>query len=428
MKGVIKMKRWVIQLSAVIMAAGLSAGLAGCTEEAAGTGMNIPKPEQQILDSFDVKMADASNEFGFKLFREIFEEEGNMMVSPTSLYTALSLTINGARGETQDHMAEVLGISGAQLEQFNRNNLARLYLLQEADKDVILNIANSLWMNEGEQFDPSFLERSQKYYHASARALDFGTRDSVDTINGWVKEKTDGLIEGIIEYPINPQAVLFLINAVYFQGDWNVPFDPDQTQNRLFHGSSGNRAEVPFMSNNGDFAYLEVEGRFQAVRLPYGEEERMAMYVFLPDETSSVGEFVADLSTVNWNEWRGSFASMNGRVMLPRFKVEYEKSLNEALKSMGMDIAFDEARADFFGMVSRDEGPRLFINEVRHKSFIEVDEKGTEAAAVTSVEMGVTSAPMDFFEMDVNRPFFFLIHDHDTNEVLFTGTVADPAQ
>ena len=422
------MKYWGKIMALIILTAVLLLSIAGCAEEADGSGMNIPEPDQEILDAFDTALANASNELGFELYRNLVTSEDNLMISPTSIYTALAMTINGAGGETLEAMADVLGIGSESLERFNQNNLARLYKLQEADPDVVINIANSLWMKEGEDFDPDFVDRNQRYYNASARALDFATEESVDVINSWVSDRTDGLIENIVEYPIDPQTILFLINAVYFQGDWTEPFDVERTSNDLFNGPEGEIPDVPFMNRNDEFAYLEKEGAFQAVRLPYGESERLAMVVFLPDEDSSLLEFAADLSTEKWNEWREEFQTYQGNLRLPRFSMEYEESLNDVLKLMGMEVAFDPATSDFYGMVTRNEGPRLYISEVKHKSFIEVDEKGTEAAAVTSVEIRVESAMMDFFEMNVNRPFFFLIHDRETNEVLFTGSVVDPTQ
>ncbi len=422
------MKRWLVIFMLILLGVGTVLFLVACNNEAEGTGMDIPEPDREILDNFDAVLANASNEFGLKLFKQLVEDEENVFISPTSIYTALAMTYNGARGETLEAMAEVLGVKGVDLKRFNENNLARLYQLQEADPEVILNIANSLWMLEGMEFDPDFVGRNAEYYDASARELDFSTPEAVDTINDWVETRTNGLIDEMVEYPIDPMTVLFLINAVYFLGEWSEPFNPDLTQNDIFHGPKGEIADVPFMQRNDDYAYLEKEGEFQAVRLPYGEKERLAMYVFLPHGQRSLSEFVAGLDGDTWYEWQGQFKTMEGHLALPRFSMEYEKSLNDVLQAMGMDIAFDESRADFLDMVVRDEGPRLYISEVKHKSFIEVDEVGTEAAAVTSVEIRVESAPLDYFRMDVNRPFFFLIHDRETNEILFTGTVVDPTQ
>ena len=358
------MKRWKKRISLLVLASMLIFSLAGCADEADGSGMNIPKPDQEVLDAFDAVLANASNEFGFELYRHLVTADNNIMISPTSIYTALAMTINGAGGETYEAMADVLGIGSEDLEKFNQNNLARIYLLQEADPDVAINIANSLWMREGEDFDPDFVDRNQQYYNATARALDFATEESVELINGWVNDRTDGLIEDIVEYPIDPLTILFLINAVYFQGDWTEPFDAERTSNDVFHAPLGEIPEVPFMQRNDEFAYLEKEGAFQAVRLPYGESERLAMYVFLPAEDSSILDFTADLSNESWNHWRNEFRTYEGHLRLPRFSMEYEETLNDVLKLMGMEIAFETYESDFYGMVTRNEGPRFDMDQI----------------------------------------------------------------
>jgi len=429
------MFRFLLAVSLVMLLGGVSMWLVGCGEEAAGTGMNIPEPDVAVLEAFDAELANVSNEFGFKVLQEILAGEGgetdgsseNVFLSPTSIYTALAMTYNGAGGETREAMVEVLGVEGVELERFNENNLARLYELQEADPEVVLNIANSLWMRQDMEFAPDFVERNMDYYHASAGELDFAQAEAAETINEWVEDRTGGLIDEMVEHPIDPQTVLFLLNAVYFQGDWSEPFDPDDTREDVFHAPEGDITDVPFMQHQREeFPYLEKEGEFQAVRLPYGEEERLGMYVFLPHEDSSVRELVSELDDATWEEWREDFDTIEGDLSLPRFTLEYEKSLNEILKELGMEIAFDPEQADFYDMLTRDEGPRLFIDEVKHKSFIEVDEKGTEAAAATSVEVMEDSAPMDYFQMDVNRPFVFFIHDEEINEMLFNGAVFNP--
>ncbi len=293
---------------------------------------------------------------------------------------------------------------------------------------MVLNIANSLWMREGKEFDPDFVERNMNYYNAAARELDFNEQGAVDTINSWVQERTDGQIEEIVEYPIDPLTMLFLVNAVYFQGDWSEPFDAEETREDIFHAPEEEIEDVPFMNQSGDFDYLEKEDEFQAVRLPYGEEERLAMYVFLPSNQSSLSELLGSLDATQWDKWQEQFQNVEGNLALPKFTLEYEKTLNEILENMGMEVAFNADRADFYDMLARDEGQRLFISEVKHKAFIEVDEKGTEAGAATSVEMTLESVPVDEFQMNVNRPFYFHIHDRETNEVLFNGTLVDPTE
>jgi serine protease inhibitor len=405
----------------------VSLPLSGCRVANIGGGGSItmPKPNKEVLDSFEPSLSGPANQLGVNLFARLLEEEKEVFLSPTSIALALSMAYNGARGETREAMAEVLGVTGLELARMNENNQALLYLLQNSDPSVKLHIANSLWMREGMQFDPAFVERNEAYYHALINELDFDSPEAAKTINKWVNDRTEGLIEGIVEPPIDPLTILFLINAIYFQGDWSKPFDEEFTRDDTFY-TAGDAKEVPFMFRSGDFDYYE-EDSFQAVRIPYGKKESMAMYVFLPAESSGLTQFMSAFAAKSWDEWSGKFQDAKGDLYLPRFSMEYEKSLNEVLKDMGMGIAFDTGRADFFDMVTWEGEPRLFISAVKHKAFIEVNEKGTKAAAVTSVEMGVTSAPAYWFNMKADRPFVFLIHDSETDAILFMGAVTDPS-
>ena len=400
--------------------------LYGCNIPVTGGGINIPRPDENILDSFDPVLAGSNNEFGIKLFEKLLEEDEEVFISPVSIAAALTMTYNGARGETREAMARALEVEGVDLERLNENNLALFYLLQEADPSVKLAIANSLWMREGVELDQGFIKRNERFFHAAVKELDFDSPEAADTINRWVYERTGGLIEDIVEPPIDPLTILFLINAIHFQGDWTEPFDKNNTREDTFYLDGGKTTTVPFMYRSDEFYYYEEES-FQSVRLPYGEEERMAMYVFLPSEKHNLQDFFKGFKKLEWEGLRQEFHKAEGDLYLPRFSMEYEKSLNDYLKALSMEVAFDENRADFFDMVPWEGKPRLYISEVKHKSFIEVDEKGTEAAAATSVEVRLESAPAFYFNMKVDRPFFFLIHDEETGAILFMGTVSNPA-
>ncbi|MDO9536344.1 MAG: serpin family protein [Bacillota bacterium] len=422
------MKR-TYRITAAIMLFLLVVGLpvSGCRVANIGGGgiITMPKPNKEVLDAFEPSLSGGANQLGIHLFARLLEEEKEIFLSPTSIALALAMTYNGARGETKEAMAEVLGVTGLDLDRVNENNQALIYLLQSFDPSVKLHIANSLWMREGMQFDPAFIGRSEAYYNALINELDFNSPEAAKIINKWVSERTEGLIEEIIEPPIDPLTILFLINAIYFQGDWSKPFDEEYTRDDAFYITAGEAKTVPFMFRSGEFDYYEEED-FQAVRIPYGKKESMAMFVFLPDESSGLTQFINTFAEKSWDDWRKEFHQAKGDLYLPRFSMEYEKTLNEVLQDLGMGIAFDKGRADFFDMVSWEGEPRLFISEVKHKAFIEVNEKGTKAAAVTSVEMSVTSAPAFWFNMKADRPFVFLIHDSETDTILFMGAVTDP--
>lgn len=370
-------------------------------------------------------IADSNNQFGFDIYNQLRNGSQNIMVSPISVAMALHMTYNGAGSGTKEAMAKALQVTGIDLEALNQKNQDLLQRLKAADPKVKLEIANSIWLREDMAFDQDFLKRNKDYYSAGAYNLDFGDTGAADTINNWVEENTKGLIKDIVDPPIDPMAIMFLINAVYFQGTWTEQFDEQATYEDIFYLASGDQAKVPMMNQSGAYDYFETPD-FQAIRLPYGMEERMAMYVFLPDKDSSLADFHKELNYANWGNWLSRFETKSGTIMLPRFSLEYEKSLKDALSELGMKIAFDPAGADFSRMVPANSRDDVYINDVKHKSFIEVDESGTEAAAVTSVEMRVTSMPLYDFNMNVDRPFFYVIHDSETGAILFMGSVADP--
>jgi serine protease inhibitor len=376
------------------------------------------------VEELDQRLVDANNGLGFNIYRQLAaqEPERNIFVSPSSIITALAMAYNGAEGETRAAMEETLLLQGMTMDEVNAAFADLLTILQNPDPNVELAVANSLWAREGISFNEDFINRSRDYYGAELTELNFDDPGSADTINHWVKENTRNKIDGIVEPPINPETILFLINAIYFKGEWSEPFDPELTSAATFNLPDGNSKEHPFMFQNDDFDYLETD-LFQAVRLPYGKNERVGMYLFLPAAAVGLEEFQAGLNKADWNNWTGSFRSMEGDLSLPRFSFEYDVSLKKTLEALGMGIAFEEGTADFSGM--RPTPPDLFINEVKHKTFVEVNEEGTEAAAVTSVEVGTTAMP-ETFSMVLDRPFFFVIADDMTGTILFMGSVLEP--
>ena len=251
-------------------------------------------------------------------------------------------------------------------------------------------------------------------FGAEIAALDFNSPQAIATINDWVNTNTNGKIQKIIE-GINPLTMLFLINAIYFKGNWQVEFDKSQTHSGIFHLPNGSEKQVQMMYRMGEYPYFRGE-RFEATNLPYGDG-RLGMYIFLPNTDSNLNEFLEDLNAENWEHWISQFRDREHDMMLPRFKLEYEVKLNDMLKALGMEVAFSSG-ANFSGMGP----PGLFISEVRHKTFVEVNEEGTEAAAVTVVIPDASGPPV----FRVDRPFFFTIYDAETETILFMGTVTEP--
>ena len=262
-------------------------------------------------------------------------------------------------------------------------------------------------------------ETAQKY-SADIVELDFSKPQSLTRINRWSSDKTQGKISKIID-KLSPNDVIFLLNAIYFKGQWKSKFDPQKTSSKTFYLINGETIQHPLMSNSGQYAYYENQD-FQAVSLPYGEGH-LSMDVFLPTKQVSLNKFVENLTADNFNEWVSKFRLKEGSLLFPRFTQGYEVSLNTVLQQLGLTSAFDSSKANF----SRLSNQSVSIDEFKHKAVIEVNEEGTEAAAVTSIGIAITSVDIPF-RMVVDRPFFFAIRDNRTGSILFMGSILDPAQ
>lgn len=386
----------------------------------------MEEPLKPASDKVDARLASANLRFGFKLYAEIARQSAgkNIFLSPSSISLCLAMTYNGAAGETAQGMARTLEIQGISLAELNRAYAELKTALENPDAKVQLEIANSLWARQGLAFKPDFIGRNQEFFNAEVTALNFDDPGAAATINGWVSNKTKGKIDKIVDR-IDNNSILFLINAIYFKGTWTKEFDKAKTKEDNFTLASGSRKRVPMMSQSGSYRYYE-NADFQAVSLPYGGG-RASMYIFLPATTSSLAELQKKLTAANWDSWMSQFNHTDGDLALPRFRVEYEVTLNDALKALGMGAAFDGGHADFTRMIQQG-GQNVFISQVKHKTFAEVNEEGTEAAAVTSTEMRTTSImqPRKRFRMVVDRPFFCAIRDNQTGTVLFMGSITEP--
>lgn len=390
---------------------------------------NPVSPEKNVreLTGVEKTLVEADNSFGLKVFRAVNndEKDKNVFISPLSISMALGMTLNGADGATREAMQNALELAGLSDQQINENYKSLIDLLTGLDPKVKFQIANSIWYRNDFKFKESFININKQYFYAQVAGLDFGNPNSVKIINGWVEDNTNGKIKKIVDQ-IEPHIVMFLINAIYFKGIWTYEFDKSQTQNDVFNLPNGSQKTVPLMTQSREFSYY-ANDQFQAVDLSYGDE-LFSMMIILPAPEINVDDFLAALSAENWNQWTGSFSEQDGVLFLPRFKLEYEKLLNDALKSLGMTVAFDQDQADFTRMFDKVGGINLFIDKVKHKSFVEVNEEGTEAAAVTSVEIGLTSVgPGSPFVMRVDRPFIFAIRENHSGTILFIGKIIDPS-
>ena len=420
--------RWQ-RTGAVVIGSLMLLGLMGCLKATSvNPAIASPQPTQpaqtiamQKPQTVNSKLVTANTTFGFKLFSEVLKQEGNqnVFVSPSSVAIALSMVYNGASGETQEQMAKTLELQGMSLNELNQGNADLKALLENPDSGVQLAIANSLWARQGVPFQPAFMQRNQKFYGAQVTALDFAAPSAIATINNWVKENTRGKISQIVD-SLKPDDVVFLINAIYFKGNWAKAFNKSDTANKPFYRVDGSQTRHPMMAQTGRYKYYETD-QFQAVSLPYGKK-RVSMYVFLPKKASNLSDFTKTLTAENWQQWMSRFRTQSGSVQVPRFKLEYDVELKKALSALGMSIAFTpKATFDELSTVSTK------IDQVKHKTFVEVNEEGTEAAAATSIGIVATSMPMNEpFQMVADRPFFCAICDDKTGTVLFMGTIVDP--
>ncbi|NOX87788.1 MAG: serpin family protein [Calditrichaeota bacterium] len=366
------------------------------------------------------QMIEINNRFSFELLRRINEakKDSNVFISPFSVSMALSMALNGADGQTYDEIRAVLGF--ADFPQDSVNKLYRsLYLkLQGLDPKVLFEIANSIWYRTGFEVLNSFIEVNQNYFAAEVAELDFSDPAALLTINGWVKEKTHGKIEKILER-IPRDAVMYILNALYFKGTWKYAFDPQYTRDHDFIKSPQETVPCKMMYLTANLQYYQDEN-LQTVELPYGDGS-FRMLVVLPASDKNIDTFIASLNQTKWEELLSGGEIDSGTVGLPKFKFSFDMLLNNTLSDMGMPAAFNANSADF-SRITPQGG--IWISMVKHKTFVEVNEEGTEAAAVTIV--GFERTASDIFNMIVNRPFLFVIYEKNSGAVLFMGKIADP--
>ncbi|MBK8489862.1 MAG: serpin family protein [Saprospirales bacterium] len=363
------------------------------------------------------ELTDANGDFAINLFKQLNTEEpdDNIFFSPFSISTALTMTANGANGQTLDDMRNTLQIAGLDMPAVNESYKQLLEVIPGLDPQTKVKLANSIWPKIDYPVLESFLELNSNYFNSEVIPVDFKAPGVIDQVNGWIEDHTDGLLKETLKQ-LPPDVVMLLINAIYFKGTWQTEFEPDNTQPANFYTANG-PVEVDMMHiPESDFPYF-TNDLFQAIDLPYGDSI-FSMSVFLPTEGHSVGDVIDALNPDSWDQWTNAFFTQPVSLYLPKFKMEYKKELKRTLSDMGMEVAFT-GFADFGKMI---DGGGVMIDDVIHHAFVEVDEKGTEAAAVTVVIIVETSAgsvPI----MNINKPFVFVIRDNKTNSILFMGKV-----
>lgn len=371
-----------------------------------------------MLTKAEWQVANSANAFAFDAYRALYEDE-QMFFSPLSLSLALSMTACGADGKTAEQMAHVLGFDGYSTEDVASYYKKMVEGLKTIDNKTTFESANSIWMDKKLNVKKSFLATADEYYAAEARNVSFADPSTLTAINKWCSDNTHGKIEKMLD-SLSPDCVMALINAIYFNGKWAIDFN-DKTSKENFKTISGNKVKLDMMSVSHKLTYSSVDD-WAMVEIPYGNGA-FKMSVVLPPEDIPFKKAAEEFNSDRWASlFHGSFADVNLR--MPEFKFEYEvKDLKQVLTELGMTDAFTGA-ADFSKMAEIPAGDVLYIGDVKQKTFIDVNRKGTEAAATTVVEMDYTSAVRpDLKNVDfiVDRPFFFLIREATTNSILFIG-------
>ena len=366
--------------------------------------------------------ASAAADFSMKLFQNSMDSQKNSVISPLSVYLALGMTANGAEENTLDQFESVLGGGKVSLEEINRNNAKLLYGLR-SNEDRKLRIADSIWFDTAKELtvNQSFLNTNAQYYGAGIFQQDFKEPGTLDRINGWVSDNTEGKIPAILD-EMDRDAIMYLINTGLFEANWMVPYDESQVEQGTFHAAGGGQ-NATFMTSKE--TYLK-DGGAQGM-LKYFRDGRLALAAVLPPAGQNVEQYVKSLTGEKWLSLMQSAGVEEANSHLPKFKFEYEKKLAEPLKQMGLTDAFDVQKADFTELGTY-QNRNISVNEVLHKAFIEVDEAGAKAGAATAVEMiARMSMPVgEPVELWFDQPFVCAIVDTETNLPLFIGTVQNP--
>ena len=390
---------------------------AACADPTGTSGRlgELPRP----LSDTEQALIGANNTFAFSLFRQVSSAypDSNLFVSPLSISMALGMTMNGAAGPTMHEMRSMLGFGNMSQGDINESYQSLIQLLRGLDPKVDFRLANSIWYDKEFPVEQPFVQSAASFFDAQVAATAFDDPGTVESINDWVSTATAGKIDEIIE-DIPDDAVMYLLNAIYFKGDWTTQFDPQYTQPQPFAGIRGS-VSVPLMSVTDSVRYADVNGT-KIVDLPYGGGA-FAMTVVLPPVGEDIAAFASAITASQWNAWQAAMSRTPVVISLPKFTLERDYGLNETLQALGMRLAF--GGGDFTPM-SQAMGHKLEVSEVKHKTFVDVHEEGTEAAAVTSVGIVVVCACGPTYpQFRADRPFVFAIRERMSGTILFMGVI-----
>lgn len=396
-------------------------GVLAATAVAACSNPNGPHPTPiATLDAAEQQVSSSGNDFSFALFQQLAKSQAgqNVFVSPLSASMSLGMALNGAGGATFDSMRAALRLDGADIASIDSGYRGLIGTLRALDPTTTFRIANSIWYRNTFSFKQPFLDTTKKYFDAEVQGLDFANRSaSLATINGWVNQATGGTIPTILD-DISPDEVMFLINAIYFKGTWQVQFDPKATAPGAFRAADGTTQTVPFMNRPEHVKplfRLGNVGRPAVAEVPYGSGDFAMDILLVPfDAAASIDSVAENLTPAAWSALLGSLHDADDALAMPKFSMSYDRVLNDDLSALGMGVAFTDG-AQFPGMSS----VPLELEFVKQKAFVQVDESGTTAGASTVT--GVV--PTSLSEFRVDHQFMFVIRERQTGTILFMGKV-----
>ncbi len=376
------------------------------------------KPNLKALSTSEQMLSSANNDFAFNLFRSIQSEasQDNIFISPLSVTMAMAMTMNGACDSTQQSILKLLQFGNYTPQEVDQACKDLTAMLTSMDRTVQLGLANSVWNNAHYAVRDTFATTINNYFDGTVQGLNFSDPNSVNVINSWVESKTNHLIKNIIDHTSKDEA-MFLINAIYFKGNWTYQFDPSKTYSAPFYQTDGSSQSVSTMLSKGATVSYFGNQNFQLIDIPYGNQQ-FTMTVLMPSQNYSLNNLLETLKMDSLNQWLSKSSSLTPQLELPKFEMKWKKDLLDDLKSMGMPTTG-------FPYLFKENLP-LEISGVIHQSYINVDETGTEAAAAIVVEIGFTSAPLPQ-TIKINRPFIYLIREKHTNAILFMGQMIMPS-
>jgi len=389
--------------------------------------LNTPEERHNtILNKVEQSLVSSSSQFGFSLLKEInnSKKDENIFISPLSASMAFGMVLNGAKSGTYDEIKSVLGLNGLTQDEINTNYKSVIETLSGVDGLVQFQSANSIWYRSGFSVEQNFLDVNKNYFNALVQCVDFNDPNTVNLINDWVKQNTNSKIDKIIDQTSNDM-VMYLINAIYYKGTWKYQFDKTQTADFPFYVPGTDGVQRKMMLQETDLDYYSSSS-YTAVDLPYGNNS-YKMRIIIPGAGSDVETLLQNLNPEEFDRITGNMNKQRCVLKMPLFKLSFDMMLNDVLINIGMKKAFNSQQADFTN-INKNGG--LFISEVKQKTFIDVNEEGTEAAAVTSIgiskslSIGGTPGPI---YLNVERPFLFMLYESNSNTILFMGKIFNPS-